>query len=146
VIYVIDGSNLLGQMGESRQSDEVKRDLVRELSRFSHSVKKKIVCYFDGAAAPAFARSLGGVTVEFSGGESADARILKRIRASREETTLVTSDQGLAAGARGRLVTLLSCAEFRAMVVRAAESESAPAGDPADWERYFSDPKNRTEF
>jgi len=138
--YLIDGNNLLGRAGLDRESSEAKRSLVRKLAALVRVRSTSIICIFDGPDPGNFARSLGQVTVIFSGARSADDLIAER--ASRGQGwKVVTSDQQLAARVAGRRVSILDAREFL------AELDSLPVdrekGDEGDWQAWFNDPKNR---
>jgi hypothetical protein len=143
VIYLIDGSNLLGRAGVDRHAVEEKRRLIPRLAAFGRSAKTKVICFFDGVRPDAFSTSLGGLQIVFSGSRPADDLIVERARGSREPVRIVTSDQELAARARGRQITVLHTREFIPLL-EAGERETTPR--EVDWEEYFSDPNNREAF
>lgn len=140
--FLIDGNNLLGAMHADRASDEPKRQLVRLLASFARARRTKVSCIFDGPEPASFAKSLGAVSVAFSGSRSADDLIAERARVGRG-WSVVTSDAGLAARVRGRHVEIVPAAAFAAELERAAASSESGS---EDWLEYFSDPKNRIEF
>jgi predicted RNA-binding protein with PIN domain len=144
VIYLVDGSNLLGRAGADREGNEEKRALLRSTASFARRESAKLVLYFDGARPDDFAVHLGAVQAQFSGARAADELIVERARraAEREPVRVVTSDGALAARVRGRRVEVVSCADF---LQRLDERESGEVPE-SDWERYFSDPKNRENF
>lgn len=140
--YLIDGSNVLGAMQVDRHSDEAKRGLVRLLAGFARAKKTRVTCIFDGPEPSSFAKSLGAVSVAFSGARSADELIVERA-ANGRGWSVVTSDRGLAARVQRRQVEMVAPATF----IR--EMESAARGEESvgeDWDTYFSDPKNRLKF
>jgi hypothetical protein len=143
VIYLIDGSNLLGRAGLDRHAVEEKRRLIPRLAAFGRSARVKVLCFFDGVRPDAFSTSLGGLQIAFSGNRPADDLIVERARAAREPVRVVTADQELAARVRGRQVIVLHTREFIPLL-EAGEGEST-ARD-IDWETYFSDPNNREAF
>ncbi|MGZ8781105.1 MAG: NYN domain-containing protein [Thermoanaerobaculia bacterium] len=140
--WLIDGSNVLGAMRVDRHGEEGKRGLIRLLAGFARAKKTRVTCIFDGPEPPSFAKSLGAVSVVFSGPRSADDLIVERA-ASGRGWSVVTSDRGLAARVQRRQVEIVAPAAFiRAM-------EEAPSGEESaggDWDAYFSDPKNRLKF
>jgi predicted RNA-binding protein with PIN domain len=140
--WAIDGSNVLGRSGLDVRGDDPKRQLVRLLASFARAKRTRVVCFFDGPEPGSFAKSLGSVTVVFSGTRSADALIAERV-ASGRDWSVVTSDQALAARVARRHVAVVSSAQF------ARELESLGRDEPADgedWMAWFSDPKNRDGF
>src|SRR5687768_1743411 len=123
-------------MRVDRHGDEGKRGLVRLLAGFARAKKTRVTCIFDGPEPPSFAKSLGAVTVAFSGSRSADDLIVERA-ANGRGWSVVTSDRGLAARVQRRQVVIVAPATFiREMEAAASREESA--GD--DWDTYFSDP------
>ena len=140
--FLIDGSNVLGAMRVDRHSEEGKRGLVRLLAAFARAKKTRVACIFDGPEPPSFAKSLGAVTVTFSGSRPADDLIAERA-ASGRGWSVVTSDRGLAARIQRRHVAIVAPAAFIREMEEAASGEEAGG---SDWDAYFSDPKNRLKF
>jgi predicted RNA-binding protein with PIN domain len=140
--WLIDGSNVLGAMRVDRHGEEGKRGLVRLLAMFARAKKTRVSCVFDGPEPPSFAKSLGAVTVAFSGSRSADDLIAERA-ASGRGWSVVTSDRGLAARVQRRQVEIVAPAAFIREMEASASGEEATGGD---WDAYFSDPKNRLKF
>jgi predicted RNA-binding protein with PIN domain len=140
--WIIDGSNVLGAMRVDRHGDESKRGLVRLLASFARAKRTRVTCVFDGPEPPSFARSLGSVSVVFSGGRSADDVIVERACNGRG-WSVVTSDRGLAARVQRREVAIV------APLLLIREMEESASGEPesgGDWEAYFSDSTNRMKF
>lgn len=137
MLYVVDGSNVLGRLGGGLHDEAAKRDLVTRVASFARSRNARAVCFFDGPAPPGFARSLGHVAVRFTPGSSADDAIAQLIREQVNPVTLISADLALFSRVRGRRVERLSPAVLRAEI----PNEERLSGD--DWESYFSDPKNR---
>lgn len=140
--YLIDGSNVLGAMRVDRHGDESKRALVRLLAGFARAKRTRVTCIFDGSEPASFGKSLGAVTVAFSGARSADDVIVERA-ANGRGWSVVTSDRGLAARVQRRQVEIVAPAVFIREMEASASSEPA-AGE--DWDEYFSDPQNRLKF
>lgn len=140
--WVIDGNNLLGRLGIARESADAKRELVRRLAQFARSKRARVVCCFDGPEPPSFGKHLGGVTVVFSGARPADELIAQRV-ASGNGWKVVTSDQALASRVGGRRVAIIPPQQFAREL---EESQPPESVDAADWQAYFSDPKNRNSF
>jgi predicted RNA-binding protein with PIN domain len=140
--WLIDGSNVLGAMRVDRHGEETKRNLVRMLAAFARSKRTRVTCIFDGPLPPNFGTHLGSVTVAFSSPRSADDVIAERARNGRG-WSVVTSDRALANRVRRREVAIVSPQTLiREIELAATETPDASA----DWEAYFSDPKNRTKF
>lgn len=142
--WLIDGSNLLGAMHVDRHSDASKRHLIRLLASFARAKKTRVSCIFDGPEPPSFARSLGAVTVAFSGTRSADDLIAERAATGRG-WSVVTNDRVLAARVERRQVEIVAAAPFLRLVEEAAAGDEQGSGQD-DWSAYFADPKNKIEF
>ena len=139
---LVDGSNLLGAMRLDRESAEAKRELLRLLASWARRRKARVTCFFDGYRPPSFAATLGAVVARFSHPRAADDSIVEEVeKLARESFRLVTSDAALATRCRGRRVEVIEARRFAEELVAGEGDEGeAPA---ADWENYFSDPKNR---
>jgi predicted RNA-binding protein with PIN domain len=140
--YIIDGSNVIGRSGADLRGDDPKRQLVRLLASFARSKRTRVVCFFDGPEPPSFGKSLGSVSVVFSGAVPADDLIVKGASSGRG-WSVVTSDRGCAARVAGRHVTVISAEQFARELETLQRDEPA---DPEDWQAWFSDPKNRDRF
>jgi len=138
--WVIDGSNLLGQL---RSDVAAKRKLVQTLAQFARARRTKVICLFDGSEPEHFGAQLGGVRVVFSGARSADEVIAKQV-ANGSGWKVVTSDRALAARIRRRAVEVVESSSFLRELENLPSSESTGSAD--DWNAYFSDPKNRNIF
>lgn len=141
--WVIDGNNLLGRAGASRDSADSKRQLVRALANFARVRRTRVACYFDGAEPENFGRHLGSVIVIFSGARSADDLIANKV-ATGSGWKVVTADRGLAARIRRRQVEVIDPAGFMAELEALPQGEERVAGE--EWLAWFSDPKNRNVF
>lgn len=140
--WLIDGSNVLGAMRVDRHGDESKRGLVRLLAGFARAKRTRVTCVFDGPEPASFAKSLGAVSVVFSGPRSADEIIVERAMNGRG-WSVVTSDRGLAARVQRRQVSVVAPAQFIREMEQSASGEREITDD---WSAYFSDEKNRTKF
>lgn len=141
--WVIDGNNLLGRAGASRETADSKRQLVRALANFARVKRTKVACYFDGSEPEHFGRHLGSVSVIFSGSRSADELIAKRVSAG-SGWKVVTADRALAARIRRREVEIIDPGGFIAELESLPQREESVAGE--EWLEWFSDPKNRNVF
>jgi predicted RNA-binding protein with PIN domain len=141
--WVIDGNNLLGRAGASRDAADSKRQLIRALANFARAKRTKVACYFDGHEPEHFGRHLGSVSVVFSGPRSADDLIVKKV-ATGSGWKVVTADRGLSSRIQRRQVEVVDPGSFM------PELESLPQGEekfPSDeWVDWFADPKNRNIF
>ena len=144
--FVVDGSNVLGHLSGARESVEAKRALVRSLGDLARGRRTRVYCFFDGMAPDGFARSLGAVTVTFSGSRPADDAILDLVRSRAGDSwVVVTSDAGLASRAAGRKVRILRAEQLRTLMLETVSSTEIATGVD-EWSEFFSDPKNRHEF
>jgi uncharacterized protein YaiI (UPF0178 family) len=141
--WVIDGNNLLGRAGASRDAADSKRQLIRTLANFARAKRTKVACYFDGSEPEHFGRHLGSVSVVFSGSRSADDLIVKKV-ATGSGWKVVTADRGLAARIQRRQVEVVDPGGFMAELESLPQGEERVAGE--EWLAYFSDPKNRNVF
>jgi len=141
--WVIDGNNLLGRAGASRDAADSKRQLIRTLANFARAKRTKVACYFDGSEPEHFGRHLGSVSVIFSGPRSADDLIVKKV-ATGSGWKVVTADRALAARIQRRQVEVVDPGGFMAELESLPQGEERVAGE--EWLAYFSDPKNRNVF
>jgi predicted RNA-binding protein with PIN domain len=148
VTDLVDGNNLLGQKGITRET------LVRELADLARAKRKRLTVVFDGP--PEHGRpkvqQLGDVTVVYAAPRSADEEIVRRLREARDPraVTVVTDDRVLAesvdaAGGRTLAVAAFRQTGAQRLKKKAVEGEDKrdPGGSPSDWARWFSDPRNR---
>lgn len=140
--YVVDGSNLLGRLRADREGDEEKRQLTQRLASFARARKASMILFFDGPRPGSFGTKLGAVDVRFSGHERADDLIARLVAATPGRVHLVTSDRGLQARCARRELVTVEASEIANELSRSTQENQ---GD-TDWERYFSDPKNKVDF
>lgn len=140
--WLIDGSNVLGAMGQDRHSDDAKRGLLRLLAGFARAKRTRVTCVFDGPEPGSLGRSLGAVTAVFSGARTADELIAERAATGRG-WIVVTSDRGLASRVKRREVSIVAPA---ALLREAEAAAGGEGGGGDDWTAWFSDPKNRMNF
>ncbi len=141
--WVIDGNNVLGRAGASRDTADTKRQLVRALANFARAKKTKVACYFDGAEPDHFGRHLGAVSVIFSDRRSADDLIVQRVAVG-NGWKVVTADRALAARIKRRQVEIVDPAGFIAGMESLPQPEERVADE--EWMAWFADPKNRNVF
>ena len=144
---IVDGYNLIGAAGDLGlaldQPDKEER-LLRLLAlwRSRRRGREPLLVVFDGgygrlAAGPRrFSR--GGIDVEYAVGESADALILRRVRAAANPRAVevISSDQAVARETAGRGAKATRSQEFAAALGRALEGAPAAEkpGQPSDAE------------
>jgi predicted RNA-binding protein with PIN domain len=141
--WVIDGNNLLGRAGASRDASDTKRQLVRSLANFARARRTKVACYFDGSEPEHFGRHRGSVSVIFSGARSADDLIAKKV-AIGSGWKVVTADRGLAVRIQRRQVEIIDPGVFMSELEALPQGEEKVADD--EWLAWFADPKNRNIF
>jgi len=144
MVWLIDGSNVLGAMRLDLTSVSSKRELARLSAAFARDRRSHVTCYFDGSEPHSFAKHLGNATIVFSGERTADDLIAQRVEGSDRKLTVVTSDRQLAARVSRRRVNVITAQQFVAEL-RSIETEHGEAASD-DWAAYFSDPKNRQDF
>jgi len=140
--YFLDGNNL---MGKRDPSSEDRDALVRELAERLRQTRASAVLFFDGGARRQ--STLGRLSIRDGFSSSADDDILASIARARSarEVTVVTSDAALARRARDAGASVLGPANFfgRVGTPGSASEKDAAKIDVDDWERYFSDERNR---
>ena len=147
---LVDGNNVMGRLGGGS-----REGLVAELTELARRKRKKLTVVFDGPPPPGRPKvqALGDVTVVCAAPRSADEEIVRRVREARDPrgVTVVTDDRLLAesaaaAGARTCGVTEFAQGAARKLAPGPERDERAqgPANvSVRDWERWFSDPKNK---
>ena len=146
---LVDGNNLIGRLGGG------KRDgLVTELCEVARRKRKKLTVVFDGPpeAGRPKVQTFGDVQVVYAAPRSADEEIIRRVQEARDPrgVTVVTDDRALASAVAATGARTAGIETFGRDAAARLRSE-APAdsgkpvgpGNPKDWERWFSDPKNR---
>jgi predicted RNA-binding protein with PIN domain len=147
-VELLDGNNLLGRFRGERSA------LVAVVAELARRKRRRVVVVFDGPpeAGRAKVQALGDVTLVCAAPLSADDEILRRVREARDpkSVTVVTDDRALAtpvAASGARVVGLEAYRvdgrkRIESAPAREAEKSVPPVG-LKDWERWFSDPKNR---
>ncbi len=136
--WLIDGSNVLG----ARRTDPAQRELVRLLVRFARAKKTRVTCVFDGQDPGSFHKSLGALTVVFSGSREADDVIIERAAHGRG-WIVVTADRVLIARIQRRDVRVVAPG---ALLREAGQVAAAEPDRDEDWDSYFSNQENRLKF
>jgi predicted RNA-binding protein with PIN domain len=145
---LIDGHNLIGQMPTlSLQDPHDEEKLVTLLRSYRARTSKTITVVFDpGGGVLAQTHRIGGIEVVFaSHGNTADAVIARRVRASRNPRgwLVVTSDQQLAGTVSRHGARVQSAAAFAAQLDRPTEAppewrEKPPSSDEVEaWLSLF---------
>ncbi len=149
---LVDGNNLLHQLPPARRSRAELRRLCLELVRREGL---RVTVVFDGAppaGTPATER-LGRVTILYAAPRSADDEIVRRVREARDPrgVTVVTDDHLLAESAAAAGARTMKVSDFArgasTKLAAPTPAEERPEPPPnvsvRDWERWFSDPKNK---
>lgn len=142
---LIDGNNLLHRLTPGAVSRARVRQLVLEACRRE---RMQVVVVFDGPppSGTPDREHLGRVEVVYSGAESADQTIVRRIGGARPARgwVVVTDDRGLAARARDRGAEVRGLDQWLARRLpprRGATPEPAPklsSREIAEWQQLFS--------
>jgi predicted RNA-binding protein with PIN domain len=151
VPYLIDGHNLIGQIGDlslDDPHDEAK--LVERLRGYMARLGKRCTVIFDGGLPGGLSRDLSTPSVQAvfaHGGTTADAILLERIRNLRDPQNwiVVSGDQAIARAAIQRRIRVMTPAEFAAAMNRPAvpddDDENPNArlspGELDEWLRLF---------
>lgn len=150
--YLIDGHNLIAAVPDISLADPDDEEvLVRRLRQWAAvSPKRRVTVAFDQGLPGGPARHLSGgrvTTVFASAGSSADALLIRRIRAAHNpaEFTVVSSDREVLAAAAGRGMPTLRSEKFAALLAEVgrpatptplAKPEVSPDG-LAEWLELF---------
>lgn len=142
---IVDGDNLLGSWPGRARSDGARRELAREIFRWSHASHRRTVIIFDGPDPPVPPPT---GDVHYSGsGKSADDRILEFLRDQPDPRgwTLVTNDRSLADQARYLGARIERCDSFRRQLLARGEKKK-PEGpvDVEDWLEFFGEGKGES--
>jgi predicted RNA-binding protein with PIN domain len=149
VADLVDGNNLIGRLGGG-----TREGLVSELCEVARRKRKKLTVVFDGppGAGRPKVQAFGDVQVVYAAPRSADEEIVRRIREARDPrgVTVVTDDRALAsavaaAGAHTAGVDVFQRDASARMSAPVEAAKPPVGGGVKDWERWFSDPKNRIE-
>jgi uncharacterized protein len=149
--YLIDGHNLIPNLGLRLDSIDDEVELISILQEFCRRTRKQVEVYFDGAPAPqARTRKLGTVTAHFvSQGSTADNAIrnhLKRLGKSAKNWIVVTSDREVQAEARAAHAEVMSSNVFAKLLQQAHNSAPQRSNDRKlsddevnEWMRVFEE-------
>ena len=145
--YFLDGNNLVGaERRTARPTEEDRAALVREICDRLRRTRARAVLFFDGPS-PGGAAALGGLSLRYSGAESADDRILAEIARAKApgEIVVVTGDGALARRARDAGARALAPEDFwrRFGAAQTPAGKETPSVDVEEWLRYFQDEGNR---
>jgi len=151
VPYLVDGSNLGGQLGGKRGARDRAAVLELLLSWIRSSAagearppRRRVVVVFDGPPDTALASACGPLEVRFAGARSADEVILATLGERAGDWQVVSADRALRAACRDRgartldVDALLAGARRRtSKVVDAVSRTTDAAVDVEDWEAWF---------
>jgi len=135
---IVDGDNLLGSWPGRERSDGARRELAREIFRWSQGRHRRTVLVFDGPQPPVPPPTSD---VHFSGpGKSADDWIMDFLQKQPDPRgwTLVTNDRRLADQGRHLGARIERCDQFRRHLLQRQDGEK-PEGpvDVEDWLEFF---------
>jgi len=147
---IIDGNNLLHSLPVHEQSRDVVRRRALDTGRHE-GIRLTVV--FDGpppAGSPEI-EHLGRVSIQYSGGSSADDVIIRLLppRGRASEWVVVTDDRALGGRVRERGAQVRKLNEWRS---RRRKKPHHPSPGPklssreiSDWETYFASEEDNTE-
>ncbi len=147
--YLIDGHNLIPNLGLRLDSPDDEIQLIEIIQEFARLSRREVQIYFDGApVGQARSRRFGTVTAYFVRlGSSADAAIkahLKRLGRTARNWTVVTSDRDIQATARAAHAGVIPSEDFAAQLERLRHAAQRPVQQPAmtaeelaEWLRLF---------
>lgn len=157
--YLVDGNNLMGlarQRGQTGLAD--RRGLVAAIAALARARGGRYTVVFDGGPDTHFVAGvdLGAVRVEFAAPQSADNRILDKVRAAAtpRNLTVITADRKLASTARLAGARIVDAPDFFARLTGLPAGSGGEKPDPRqldlhDWEEYFrsepDDPAGRNK-
>lgn len=155
--YLIDGHNLIPNVGLSLSSMDDEMDLVSLLQAFCRIERKQVEVYFDKAPpGQDGTRKFGSVTAHFvRQGTTADAAILKHLKRlgnAARNWTVVTSDRQVQAGAQGAHAQVFSSDEFarqmseslRVGSTKSKADSSLTTEEVEEWLKMFRERGNKT--
>lgn len=149
VAEIVDGNNLIGRLGGG-----TREGLLCELADLARAKRKKMTVVFDGPpdGGRPKVQTLGDLTVVYAAPRTGDEEILRRIQEARDPRglTVITDDRGLQSAVRAAGARTAGIDVYRKDAEKRLGSSPTPVNDKAsapvnarDWERWFSDPKNR---
>jgi hypothetical protein len=142
--YLIDGHNLIPEIGLGLDSLDDELELIRLLQEFSRLSRTQLEVYFDNAPAGQPSRRKHGlVTALFvRKPDIADEAIYQRIRklgASAKNWTVVSSDRRVQAEARAAKAKVMFSNEFARQMRSTLQNKPASAGDSAMDEKELNE-------
>ena len=164
MIYLIDGHNLIGKMGDIRLADPNDEEkLVRRLHNWAGGDRKRrIELFFDSGDFGGWHTPISapGIRLYYAKpGQRADDLLIRALRVIKnpQAYTLITSDNEILAAARKRRVGYILSEEFVALMTAELSARAAPPPEPipadpstapqpeirpedvAEWLAYFGD-------
>lgn len=148
--YIVDGHNLIPQVGLRLNAEDDESALIEMLREFCRVRKKRVDVYFDGAPpGQSGTRKFGYVTAHFvRQGRTADEAIHARLRKmgnSAKNWTVVSSDHEVRTSARSVYAKRLSAGEFAREIEDAKfaafenpnEEQTLSKGEVEQWLKLF---------
>ena len=150
--YLIDGHNLIPQVGLRLSDPDDEMELVNLLGEFCRLSRKRAEVYFDGAGPGQIPiRKQGAVTAHFVRSpvpaDDAIAARLRQLGGDARNWTLVSSDQRVQAEARAAHAEVLPSALFARQIMEklkfgktksAHDGESMTAAELREWLEIFN--------
>ncbi|MGE0638857.1 MAG: NYN domain-containing protein, partial [Thermoanaerobaculia bacterium] len=111
--FLVDGSNLGGRLaGQAGARDAA--GVVRRILPWSRERREEVLVVFDGPPRADVADRYGPLRVVWSGGRSADDRIVELVKADPARWAVVTADRELAGRCRAEGARVVPADEFAA--------------------------------
>lgn len=149
--YLIDGHNLIPEMGLRLDLPDDEMELVAILQEFSRITRREVEVYFDGApVGHAGMRNLGVVKAHFVRlGQTADSAIrarLNKMGRSAKNWIVVSSDREVQSAARLVRAEFISSDEFVKLLRNSrssvsntvAEDKKLSSAEVQEWEEIFN--------
>ena len=137
--YLVDANNLLHAIAAQGLGPPLGREtLCRRLAQWARANEREVTAVFDGPAPPKAVVAqmrAGGLTVCFSGSDSADDLIVEQVRRDRASAslTVVTTDRSLGHAVRYHRAHCIDAEPFaKALLTSEAPRSPAPPADRPD--------------
>lgn len=152
--YLIDGHNLIPELGLRLDSADDEMELIAILQEFCRLERRQVEVYFDGAPLSRTLK-LGAVTAAFiSLTTTADNAIRSRVRKlgkAAKNWTVVSSDREVQSNARAMRAEVISSDEFAKTLKQAMNSPRVAKGERVvsekeveEWMKEFGGKKKET--
>ena len=154
--FLIDGHNLIPQVGLSLRAIDDEMELIEILQDYCRLSRKNVEVFFDGGQpGQPTVRKFGRVMATFvRTGSTADAAIITRLRKlgkAARNWTVVSSDRAVQRAARSASARVLGSDEFAQIIFTLADGKQADEKEPpgllpeelGQWLELFDSQKKR---